>query len=247
MKPFSTKHESCIYIDRGFTVSKQIKDILVVVGVGLAFFLIGQAVTGDGLIETQAVAWITNIAMIATVAVVQKWNGESLQELGVHSFPRNPRSLLKLAGCAILALLMAILSFVLGSILMANIVGIPEQADTSGYSFLSGNLPALILVLSGVFVASSFGEELIYRGFLTSRLAALLGESRKGWIWAGIVSSILFGLAHYSWGWMGIVQTTFMGGALVYAWRRFGANLWVVILAHAIMDLILMVQMYLAQ
>jgi hypothetical protein len=102
----------------------------------------------------------------------------------------------------------------------------------------------LLLVLVGVFVASSFGEELIYRGFLTTRMASILGSSRSAWILAGVMSSVLFGLAHYSWGWMGVVQTAFMGGALVITWRKSGGNLWVVILAHAILDLTLMLQVY---
>ena len=37
-----------------------------------------------------------------------------------------------------------------------------------------------------------------------------------------------------------------MGAALAVAWIKAKRNLWVVIIAHAYMDLILMVQMYLS-
>ena len=43
-----------------------------------------------------------------------------------------------------------------------------------------------------------------------------------------------------------MVQTTFMGLALGASYLVVRRNLWVVILAHAYMDTILMVQMYLA-
>ncbi len=213
---------------------------------GVLVFVLGSSIAGDGIVESQLVAWLSSFTMIAAVVVLQKVRGESLRELGLQRFPRDIRAAGKLLLQAVIALVLAMVAFVLGSIVMANIVGIPEQADMSGYDFLSGNLPMLIVVLLGVFVASSFGEELVYRGFLTSRLATVFGASRSGWIWAGVVSSIVFGLAHFSWGWMGVVQTTFMGGALVATWRKFEGNLWVVILAHAIMDLTLMLQMYLA-
>lgn len=53
-----------------------------------------------------------------------------------------------------------------GSIVAANLMTIPEGADMSGYNYLQGNLPMLLLALAGVYVVSSFGEEVIYRGFL---------------------------------------------------------------------------------
>lgn len=58
-------------------------------------------------------------------------------------------------------------------------------------------------------------------------------------------SAALFGLAHFSWGPSGVIQTAFMGFALGAAYLRLGRNLWPTILAHAYMDTILFVQMYL--
>jgi len=43
---------------------------------------------------------------------------------------------------------------------------------------------------------------------------------------------------------MGIAQTTFMGLALGVAYLVVRRNLWILVLAHAYMDTILMVQMY---
>jgi len=228
----------------GGPVGSHLRDICLVALAGIAVFLLGTAIAGDGLVATQLAAWTTSLAMIAAVIVLQRRRGESLRHLGLERFPSNIRSFAKLLMRGLVALVAALAAFVIGSIVMANITGVPEQADMSGYDFLSRNPAMFLVVLPGVFVASSFGEELVYRGFLTTRFAAIFGSTRSAWIWAGVVSSVLFGLAHYSWGWMGIVQTAFMGGALVVTWRKFGGNLWVVILAHAILDLTLMLQVY---
>ena len=63
---------------------------------------------------------------------------------------------------------------------------------------------------------------------------------------AVILSSVIFGLIHFDWGPMGIVQTGFMGLVLGICYIRLKKRLWILILAHAYMDTILMVQMYMA-
>lgn len=129
---------------------------------------------------------------------------------------------------------------------MANIVGIPEGANMSNYSFLKDNFGMLLMMLAGVYIVSSFGEEVIYRGFLITRFSQFGTVTKTAKILAVILSAIIFGFAHYSWGPMGIVQTFFMGLALGFCYIYMKRNLWVLILAHAYMDTILMVQMYLA-
>ena len=72
-----------------------------------------------------------------------------------------------------LVFVLALCGFVIGSIIMANITGIPESADMSGYAYLEDNIGMLFLSLAGVYIVSSFGEERIYRGFLINRILEL--------------------------------------------------------------------------
>lgn len=138
------------------------------------------------------------------------------------------------------------IGFVVGSILMANITGVPESADMSSYDYLKDNIWMLLLTLLGVYIVSAFGEEVIYRGFLINRISELGLNSKIGRIIAVILSAVVFGFAHYSWGPMGMVQTGFIGLALGFCYIYLKKRLWVLIFAHAYMDTILMVQMYLA-
>ena len=116
----------------------------------------------------------------------------------------------------------------------------------SEYNYLAGNLPMLLLSLVGVYIVSSFGEEVIYRGFLITRIEELRPGSRHIRKIAVVISAVVFGFAHYTWGPAGIVQTTFMGLALGIAYLAVGRNLWINVLAHAFADTILLVQQYLA-
>ncbi len=221
-------------------------EIVAVFGIALVIIVSGFQFIGDNPIARQMVVWIANIAMILTVVLALRRRGETVAHIGVQRLNTSPKAILKLVGASVLAFVFAVAAFVVGSIIMANITGVPESADMSSYEFLSGNLPMLLLALTGVFIASSFGEEFVYRGFLTTRLAEMMGGHKHAWVWAVVISSIVFGLAHYDWGLTGIVQTTFMGAALAISWLKAKKNLWVVILAHAYMDFILMMQIYLA-
>jgi len=146
-----------------------------------------------------------------------------------------------------LVFIAALFGFVLGSIIMANISGIPESADMSGYNYLQGNLPMLIVALIAIFIGSSFGEEVIYRGFLITRISEFNLKDKNWTRIAVVVSSVIFGLIHYDWGPMGIVQTGLMGLAFAISFIILKRNLWILIFAHAYMDSILMIQMYLGK
>ena len=93
----------------------------------------------------------------------------------------------------------------LGAIIMVNITGMPQGADMSGYNFLQGNLPILIVSLIGVFIVSSFGEEVIYRAFLINRIVEMGSGNKVALGSAVVVSSIIFGLVHFDWGITGMV------------------------------------------
>jgi hypothetical protein len=136
----------------------------------------------------------------------------------------------------------ALIGFVIGSIIMANITGIPENPDMSGYNYLKDNIFILIGVLISVFIISSFGEEVIYRGFLITRISEIDVNSKLLLKFAILLSSIIFGLIHFEWGPMGIVQTGFI--ALAISFILVKRNLWILIFAHAYMDAILLIQMY---
>lgn len=213
--------------------------------VGPAAFLLALAPTAGGdPFRFQSLVWVTNGLMLVLVWTGLRLRGQTWRHFGLHLARPKPRSVFRALGISLLVLVVAVVAFVVGAIVAANIFGVPEGPDTSGYAYMSGNLPMLIGGLAAAYVMSSFGEEVFYRGFLIHRIAEL-STGRKPWVLAVVGSAIVFGLAHFSWGPSGMIQTGFMGLALGAAYLRLGRNLWLTILAHAYMDTILFVQMYL--
>lgn len=224
----------------------KIGEILLVFIVAFVFIGLTKPLVGDDPILKQAAVWIANILMLIIVWIGLKLRGESWKDFGLGFKSVTRSEGMKVFLLSLLVFVLAVAGFIIGSIIMANITGIPESANMSGYDYLKDNIGMLILTLGGVYIVSSFGEEVIYRAFLINRISELGQETTKATVIAVILSSIVFGLVHYEWGPMGIVQTGFMGLALGICYIKFKRRLWILILAHAYMDTILMVQMYLA-
>lgn len=223
----------------------RVAELLLAFGIPLVALSILQPMV-DGPLATQIAVWVVNVLMLCLVWIDLRIRGEAAAALGLIRVEWSASALTKLAGSSLLTLLAAVIAFVGGSIVAATLVGVPEEADLSGYGYMQGNLPMLLLALSGAYLVSSFGEEVVYRGFLVRRLAELWGGEPRWWL-AVVPAAVVFGLAHYAWGFMGVVQTSFMGVALGAAYLKFGRNLWVPIVAHAVMDTALFVQLYLGR
>ena len=101
---------------------------------------------------------------------------------------------------------------------------------------LKGNLSLFLFLLPFVWLFAAFGEEFFYRGYLMTRFAQFMGETRLAWGVALVAQAILFGAAHAYQGPVGMVGTALLGaisGAATLLWRR---NLWPAIIAHGLQD-----------
>ena len=224
----------------------KISELLLVFLIALVIIKLFLRPEGEHLIYNQAVVWVANIAMLLVVWLGLKLRGESWQDFGLGFKKISFKAALRVFLLSLLVFVLALAGFVIGSIIMANITGIPESADMANYDYLKDNIGMLILSLVGVYIVSSFGEEVIYRAFLINRISELGLDTKKARIVAVILSAIIFGLVHYSWGPMGVVQTGFMGLVLGICYLKLKKRLWILILAHAYMDTLLLVQLYMA-
>jgi membrane protease YdiL (CAAX protease family) len=223
----------------------KVSEILIVFLLAFIFINLFKSNEADKQLYNLTIIWIANIIMLTLIWIGLKLRGQRLEDFGFSFKKFTGKYGVKIFLQSILVFILALAGFIIGSIIMANIVGIPESSDMSGYSYMKDNIWMLLLSLAGVYVVSSIGEEVVYRAFLINRLSELGLNGKKGIILTVILSAIIFGFAHYSWGPMGIVQTTFMGLVLGICYLYFKKRIWILILAHAYMDTILMVQMYL--
>jgi uncharacterized protein len=101
---------------------------------------------------------------------------------------------------------------------------------------LVGNTQLLLLGIVLSWVLAAFGEECVYRGYLTNRVAEIFGTSKNAWMIAAILVTLLFGLAHFPQGPTGIIENIIDGAILAAMYFATGRNLWAPIVAHGIQD-----------
>jgi len=94
-------------------------------------------------------------------------------------------------------------------------------------------------VVAVAWFAAGFGEEVLYRGFLMDRLERLAGLRGRAWA-VLVIQALLFGLPHAYQGMGGMVVTAMVGLLLGWIRNRCGGNLWAAILAHAMVDTVMM-------
>lgn len=213
---------------------------------GVVAVVFGLKLFGHGLVGSIASVWLANVVMLLAIYRCLRVRGQGWRHVGLRPDVLDPKLLGRAIIHSALVFVVAIFAFAIGAILMANIFGIPEPADMSKYDYLQGNLALTILALASVYFVSSFAEEVIYRGFMITRLIEIGDGKTAAHVLAITVSSLVFGLVHSDWGVPGMVQASFMGVALGIAFLVVHRNLWVTILAHAYMDTILILQMYFA-
>ncbi len=78
---------------------------------------------------------------------------------------------------------------------------------------------------------AAFCEEFLFRGFLLTEFHDWLHSL----LWAWVVSSAAFGLAHFYQGWTGMIRAGLLGALLAYPVVQWG-NLYPAMLAHWIID-----------
>lgn len=132
-----------------------------------------------------------------------------------------------------------------GAILLINVVTVialnlpglaTEPADISRFNPMEGNLLLFLGYLIATWTTITFGEEMLFRAFLTSQLAGIFGNTKVGWALGVIGSSVAFGLAHYQEGLVGMLTTGAVGLLFALIYLRTGRNLWVTIIAHGLLN-----------
>lgn len=229
-------------------LSSVVKPLLKIIAVFLpAFILIvgSKSWVGEDPIRGMSVIWIANVMMLGLVWITMKSSKDALTLLGLNFGPFGVKKILKVFGLSLVVFVFAVIAFLIGPVLLPEWVNVPAEADFSRYDFLRDNLLGLISSLLGVYVVSSFGEELIYRAFLMHQISEMVPWEKFNNYITVVGSAIIFGLIHYEWGTMGVIQSTCMGLVMGIGYVKLRKQLWILILAHAYMDTLLLVQLYL--
>lgn len=113
-----------------------------------------------------------------------------------------------------------------------------KQPDLDVFRDLHGNLQITLIYVALAWTLAAFGEEMVYRGYLTNRVADLFNRTRSAWIISLLAVHVGFGLAHAYQGITGIIDEGLSGLLLGLIYLRTGRNLSVPIIAHGLCDTI---------
>ena len=143
----------------------KLAELVLDVVVACAMIAVGWGVVGDRPLARQAVTWFAILVMLGLIWLGLHLRGQTWGCFGLaFQFP-GWRKLFRMFLQSLLVLGGALVAFVAGGIIGPALGRAAEGADMTGYSYLQGNLPMLLVALAAVYVVSSFGEEVVYRGF----------------------------------------------------------------------------------
>jgi membrane protease YdiL (CAAX protease family) len=153
-----------------------------------------------------------------------------------------PASAWRLAGQSLLALLAGWSAALAAMVLATRGLGW-APIDASRFAALEGDVVRLAGMLALSWTCAAFGEEVLFRGFLQSRLRALFGVRRQAGVLAALAQALLFGLAHAYQGPTGMLMSGAIGLAFGLLMLRF-RSLWPLVLAHGVIDTVSMLALF---
>lgn len=117
--------------------------------------------------------------------------------------------------------------------------------DLSVFGHMRGNWKLLLLWVAAAWLGAALLEEVVFRGYLLSEFARLLGRGFAGTLTALLLSTAVFSLAHWYQGPSGVISTGFVSIILSVIFILNGYNLWLPILAHGFIDTVGLLLIYL--
>ena len=178
------------------------------------------------------------LLVVALIIIASRLGQTSFAQMGFVP-PENWRITVLLG--VLIGSSLSFLSIIVIQPLFENITKQPH--DVSIVGGVRGNWKSLLSWLVLIWTLVAFGEEVMFRGFLMSQLAKLLGTSSVALVVNVLLTAVIFGLAHAYQGRSGIWSTGIIGVCLGAAYILSGFNLWLPILVHGMgntVELILM-------
>ena len=182
---------------------------------------------------------VHRLILLLLIASQSLWvRGFSWSDVGLRRPPQLQHTLLRAMIGAALILVGVRIAIVPTAEWLA---GVPIDQSALGEP---GDARALWIWLGQAWTLAAFGEEMVFRGYLISRLDDLVGVTPTGRAVALVISSGLFGLAHAYQGLAGVIATGMIGAILGVLYLVSRRNLWVVILCHGIVDTVALTAIY---
>jgi len=223
------------------TASRDLSQILLVVVASLVTYLAETWLIGRDLLpwgaEGQGILAVLGGTFVA-IALLYR-SGEGLADIGLV----RPKRWWTVPIWALAIVVAFIVAQIIVPIFLSPFFIIP-QPDFSRYGAVHGNVGAALMLALILPLTAAIPEEILYRGFLMKRLTGILGEGSWRSLLVILVQGLIFGSVHFQWGLGGVLMTSIMGMVWGAGYWLCGRNLWITIIAHSLLELLLVGQLY---
>ena len=168
---------------------------------------------------------------VIAATLMMRQSAETWRDLGLR-WATSWGDLVKGAGIVALVFVLSAVMSALVQFVLLPALGLPVERTFPDVSTLT----LYLIMIALVWTTNAFGEEMVFRGFLMSRFAAIFGGSRVAWVVAALAQAVIFGLGHAYQGLAGVIITGVVGLVFGLSYLLARRNLWPVIIAHALIN-----------
>ena len=118
----------------------KISEILLVFGLAFALIKLLTPYAGDKHLLKMVIIWFANILMIGLVCLGLKLRGQKWSDFGLTFKRIRFKESLRIFLLSVLVCILGAAGYMLGTLVMANITGMPESADMGVYEYLHNNI-----------------------------------------------------------------------------------------------------------
>jgi membrane protease YdiL (CAAX protease family) len=203
----------------------------------MATFSTEQAV-GGGWLERAAIP-LRMLLLVGVATLLLRTVGETWRDVGLSKPLFVRTAVLVVAGYLGLGLVYGLITQ-----LLLPALGL-EPKTLSLFSDVQGDTAEyLYWLLPVAWGSAAFGEELVFRGFLQTRLTRALGDGRGAMALAVILQAAIFGALHAYQGLGGALLATGAGLVLGLVYIAARRNLWAPIILHGLIDTVTLSAVY---
>jgi membrane protease YdiL (CAAX protease family) len=145
--------------------------------------------------------------------------------------------------CLVFAVLIELSFQTLFNPILQKLTG--SEIDLKAFDGIRGNFPFYLGMLVAGWVAGGFIEEILFRGFLITRISKIFRNVNLGNWLAILTTSAIFGFSHYYQGLNGMITTGLISILLGIIFIKSRKILWYSILTHGFINTIALTLMWL--
>ena len=118
-----------------------------------------------------------------------------------------------------------------------------EATEIGLYDFIRGGPVQFVLIVLMGWIIGGFYEEIVFHGFIFTRLEKMIG-GRYSTAIAFLITAILFGAYHFQLGTAGLLNALIIGAVYLGLFLFYKRNLWYSIICHGAYNTMVMTLIY---